>query len=544
MDNITILLFFNIIIISLSFYFKKNIIIIYPFILLVLLTMYINMKYKINNEIIEGYEDKEISKFWDEIGDEVITDIDINLFGRINEVIKLLIDLEKTEEDILYGDKQCKGEFTTKLSDKQCGYNIYDDSTYIVSEPGINCEYPPGHVERKYKPLCKLDETCELDQDCKLGVCHNNKCKMDFECSSDSLEDCDKGGCENLNKIFGDNTYTFERNKCKSNKCREDTYYECDTKKSCLSLGYNYEWDPNSNIPCKFKNTEVFMCSNYKCPKGYSPNTDNKDYTCKRKLATSELEKNIKNPYVTYDDKGNGYLNECSAQTCCHRNYTCGEYYSASYTVKCKKCPTDFTKNESCVKDCMSKNENNPYESYKNGSSTEMYYYYKKSLPEGKSLPIEKQKTFCNKLECNVGECTKQNICKCDNGTPAIGAKCTTDGSNICASCKVKDGYNLNETLNTCDKCELENAYIGLGCGDYKCAVVKYHAGPNSKDCSKISASNVCVQSWFGTNSSSGGYRCLWRNDRCVDRGGLQSGLHCPLKPIPTTAAVPLGART
>ncbi len=55
-------------------------------------------------------------------------------------------------------------------------------------------------------------------------------------------------------------------------------------------------------------------------------------------LLCPELEKNIKNPYVTYDDKGNGYLNECSAQTCCHRNYTCGEYYSASYTVKCKKC--------------------------------------------------------------------------------------------------------------------------------------------------------------------------------------------------------------
>jgi len=563
MINLCILLSFNIIIIILSYFFKNKIIVIYPFILLLFITMYIKLYYKKNYGLIEGFDKSEVDSFWDELDDENINDnFNNDLFGKINDVLKLLVKLEKTPEYELYGDKQCKGKFKITESDKTCGFDEYDEYKYVITEPGVGCKYPPGHTERKNKPLCKLKEPCVLDQDCDIGKCNKGICKRDFQCDSTKMENCDEEGCLKLNDTFGKGFYKYDKNikKCNKNPCTKEQYYDCDNEEDCTDLGYNFKWrgvKTGSELEklgkiygaafssqCVLMDNEVTRCSQHNCPSGYTVSEKNKNYKCKQKLSEKDKAKYPGNSTITTNEKGEMFIDECMDEVCCQPNYKCGDYYSGDFTnTKCKNCKDD----EKCPSCSSPTSASHPVYTnfYGNPSRPDRkpndmffpyFYNYKaeKKVTAGKKF---EEDNICSGLTCTEGECTKQNICKCDNGTPETGVKCTTNGSNICASCKVKDGYNLNKTLNTCDKCELKDANIDVGCGDYECAAVEYHAGPVLEDCSKISASNVCVQSWFGTNSSLGGYRCLWRNDRCVNRGGLKPDLHCPLKPIPKAVA-------
>ena len=73
MSNIYLLILFNIIIIFLSYKFKKNIVIIYPFVFILLITLYIQLHYKKNTE---GFIDdnneisEEVYSIWDRLNDD------------------------------------------------------------------------------------------------------------------------------------------------------------------------------------------------------------------------------------------------------------------------------------------------------------------------------------------------------------------------------------------------------------------------------------------------------------------------------------------
>ena len=134
----------------------------------------------------------------EEIDQELFKEIASSIFqtGKFDDVKlgrdgnALLIDLEETDEDKKYGDQKCKGKFKITKSQRECGYNVYDEYQYVITEQGIGCEYPPGHKQRKYKDLCNLNEECVLDQDCERGKCVNEQCKMEFECSTNMLDNC------------------------------------------------------------------------------------------------------------------------------------------------------------------------------------------------------------------------------------------------------------------------------------------------------------------------------------------------------------------
>ena len=99
MRDISILILFNIIIIYLSYEFKNNIIIIYPFIFIFLITLYVQLIY---NKNIEGFINndnemrKQVYSFWDRLNDETLEEDNRNLIDKINIFLKKFISVEKT----------------------------------------------------------------------------------------------------------------------------------------------------------------------------------------------------------------------------------------------------------------------------------------------------------------------------------------------------------------------------------------------------------------------------------------------------------------
>jgi len=93
-SNIKLLLSFNIIIIFLSYYFKKYTIIIFPFVFIFLITMYLQLHYKNN---IEGFIDDneradEIYSMWDNLNQDTFEETGNDLLKKINTFLRSMIE--------------------------------------------------------------------------------------------------------------------------------------------------------------------------------------------------------------------------------------------------------------------------------------------------------------------------------------------------------------------------------------------------------------------------------------------------------------------
>lgn len=93
-NNLSLLILFNIIIIFLSYYFKKNIIIIFPFIFIFLITLYLQLHYKKNIEgFIDDYERAdEIYSLWDNLDQDTFEETGNDLLEKINKFLGLMIE--------------------------------------------------------------------------------------------------------------------------------------------------------------------------------------------------------------------------------------------------------------------------------------------------------------------------------------------------------------------------------------------------------------------------------------------------------------------
>ena len=247
MSNIKLLILFNIIIIFLSFQFKNNIIIVYPFIFILLISMFIKLIYKKNIEGNFYDKDSEIFSFWDRLNDETPLEeensINNIVLNKINQFISLIMEVEKKGEEE-YDKIKCEGRFVKKASKKKCGYNAYNEKVYEITKPGINCDHRDGYSERDFLPRCRLDEKCDSDRDCEKGKCHRGKCQIEFGCSPHKLDNCKESECDKLNEHVGIDKYAFKDGKCKSNSCNADQFYNCD-EEGCMNLGYKFQWYDN-----------------------------------------------------------------------------------------------------------------------------------------------------------------------------------------------------------------------------------------------------------------------------------------------------------
>ena len=93
-SNLSLLILFNIIIIYLSYYYKNNIIIIFPFVFIFLITLYLQLHYKNN---IEGFIDDnergdEIYSMWDKLDQDTFEETGNNLLEKINKFLGLMVE--------------------------------------------------------------------------------------------------------------------------------------------------------------------------------------------------------------------------------------------------------------------------------------------------------------------------------------------------------------------------------------------------------------------------------------------------------------------
>ena len=93
-SNLSLLILFNITIIFLSYYFKKNIIIIFPFVFIFLITLYLQLHYKKN---IEGFIDDnergdEIYSMWDKLDQDTFEETGNDLLKKVNKFLGLMVE--------------------------------------------------------------------------------------------------------------------------------------------------------------------------------------------------------------------------------------------------------------------------------------------------------------------------------------------------------------------------------------------------------------------------------------------------------------------
>jgi len=460
MSNIKLLILFNIIIIFLSFQFKNNIIIVYPFIFILLISMFIKLIYKKNIEGNFYDKDSEIFSFWDRLNDETPLEEEKEnssnniILNKINQFIDLIMEVEKKGEEE-YEKIKCEGRFVKKASKKKCGYNAYNEKVYEITKPGINCNHRDGYSERDFLPRCRLDEKCDSDRDCEKGKCHRGKCQIEFGCSPHKLDNCKESECDKLNEHVGTDKYAFKDGKCKSNSCNADQFYNCD-EEGCINLDYKFMWDEEDK-ECKNREYDVNTCSQYSCPKGYS--NFNGEYQCKRKLSRGELQSKLEQ---NCDENGNsegckdfelneedeGFISECNRNVCCMKNYTCDKYFAPN-DVNIEGCDECTDPDGDCVEKCFHDETLESYKYYENGVEKTKYYNYK----EGKGtdiFPAELGSKYCSGLNCTKGECTQ----KCESLDEE--KKC---GDNGCQWC---DGIGCNEKDTVCSDLCIKK----LNCGE------------------------------------------------------------------------------
>jgi len=463
MSNIKLLILFNIIIIFLSFQFKNNIIIVYPFIFILLISMFIKLMYKKNIEGNFYDKDSEIFSFWDRLNDETPLEEENSsnniILNKINQFISLIMEVEKKGEEE-YEKIKCEGRFVKKASKKKCGYNAYNEKVYEITKPGINCNHRDGYSERDFLPRCRLDEKCDSDRDCEKGKCHRGKCQIEFGCSPHKLDNCDEAGCDKLNEHVGIDKYAFKDGKCKSNSCNADQFYNCD-EEGCINLDYKFMWDEEDK-ECKNREYDVNTCSQYSCPKGYSNFND--EYQCKRKLSRGELQSKLEQ---NCDENGNsegckdfelneedeGFISECNRNVCCMKNYTCDRYFAPTgKDISDCNCGEDGN----CGDNCYEGETLDSYKYYVNGEEKTQYYNYKDNID--KDGKIFKGENICNGLNCTKEECTQQ--CSDFDGKEE---ECDGTGCNYClgncfsesetpVGCPYENCSGVDNASDVCDK--------------------------------------------------------------------------------------------
>ena len=201
------LIIFNIIIIFLSFTFKKHIIIFYPFLLLFMLSYETILK----NKLVEGnFQDdlyKSISNFKDE-------EEKMNLpLGKIEKILEKM--LEKFSGTKMTDDNKCEGEFyINKLTNKECGEGFNERSYKIIHEGDGNCLHSKLYKEKVPLPPCKFNEECDTDLDCESNNCSEGRCINKLNCNENILSGCNRRSCLALNSGLDRSQSCFSGRMC------------------------------------------------------------------------------------------------------------------------------------------------------------------------------------------------------------------------------------------------------------------------------------------------------------------------------------------
>jgi len=338
MNDYIKLIIFNLVMIFLSFNFKKYIIIFYVFLMLIMLSYEMMLK----NKLIEGNYQEELFKSLD--------NLDYNRPQLELPLDKMSLILEKmlekiTGEEIFKKSKECKGEFViNKLTNKTCGDGFNERVYKILDRGDGDCLHSELYKEKVPLRPCGYAEKCDKDLDCKSNKCNDGFCGFELDCSETMLSGCGYDSCMALNDDLDKSLYYWENNECKVNPCNENSYQQCD-EGGCNDLSYRFSYD-----------TETKQCKEVINEEGES-NTE----------PTS-----MENTYQQYLDEG-GYDNVCNPdsykETCevgndlQPRYYCKGDYVKSDDSIdgdnnRCKNFIFDSNKLRNAVREWVSDRDN------------------------------------------------------------------------------------------------------------------------------------------------------------------------------------------
>ena len=241
MNDYIKLIIFNIVMIYLSYKFKKNIIIFYVFLMLIMLSYEMMLK----NKLIEGNYQEELFKSLD--------NLDYNRPTLELPIDKMSLILEKMLEKItgkekLKKGKECKGEFViNKLTNKTCGDGFNEKVYKILDKGDGDCLHSELYKEKVPLRPCEYAEKCEKDLDCKSNKCKEGICDFELDCSETMLSGCGYDSCLALNDGLDKDLYYWYDGECNVNPCNENTYEECD-EGGCEDLSYRFEYNKELKI--------------------------------------------------------------------------------------------------------------------------------------------------------------------------------------------------------------------------------------------------------------------------------------------------------
>ena len=235
MDDYIKLIIFNIIIISLSFIFKKNIVFLLMFSLMFILTYMVILK----NKLIEGNFQEELFESLD------YADSDKQILRLPLDKISLILEkmLEKLSGTKIENKNKCKGVFIiNKLTNKSCG-DGFNERVYKVLDKGDgDCLHSELYKEKTPLRFCGYEEKCEKDLDCKSNRCNDGLCDFELDCSETMLSGCKYDSCLALNSDLDKDLYFWSDNKCNANPCNKNDFKMCD-EGECNDLSYRFKYD-------------------------------------------------------------------------------------------------------------------------------------------------------------------------------------------------------------------------------------------------------------------------------------------------------------
>ena len=510
MNDYTKLIIFNIIIISLSFLFKKNIVLFYVFLLIFLLMFILTYMMILKNKLIEGNYQEELFESLDSVdSNKLLLRLPLDKISLILETM-----LEKLSGTKIENQNKCKGEFIiNNLTNKSCG-DGFNERVYKILDPGDgDCLHSELYKEKIPLKFCGYGEKCEKDLDCKSNSCNGGLCDFELDCSETMLSGCKYDSCLALNNGLDKDLYFWSDNKCNVNPCNKNDFKMCD-EGGCNDLSYRFKYDKETK-QCN----EIINGSGESTTEPESMEETYQRYTEAGGHDEICVDLDVKSCSVGADLQPRYY---------CKDGYWNGEGETRGTHNECEECPPGFAGTEGNCKQCPVKSVSNANRTKCVACEPGLISLRGKCSTCSDGTEYNDDMNAC--VACPPGFAGTEGICSaCSDGKhPTVDMSACEDcppgqiwAEGICSTCS--DGTEYNSDKRACEACH--SGFAGTE-GNCKQCPVKFVSNDNRTKCvacapGLISLGGKCSTCSDGTEYNSGTGACEACQGAYVGTGGL-----------------------
>ena len=467
MNDYTKLIIFNIIIISLSFLFKKNIVLFYVFLLIFLLMFILTYMMILKNKLIEGNFQEELFESLDYVdSNKQISRLPLDKISLILETM-----LEKLSGTKIENQNKCKGEFIiNNLTNKSCG-DGFNERVYKILDPGDgDCLHSELYKEKIPLKFCGYGEKCEKDLDCKSNRCNDGLCDFELDCSETMLSGCKYDSCLALNNDLDKDLYFWSDNKCNANPCNKNDFKMCD-EGGCNDLSYRFKYDKETK-QCN----EIINGSGESTTEPESMEETYQRYTEAGGHDEICVDLDVKSCSVGADLQPRYY---------CKDGYWNGEGETRGTHNECEECPPGFAGTEGNCKQCPVKSVSNANRTKCVACEPGLISLRGKCSTCSDGTEYNDDMNAC--VACPPGFAGTEGICSaCSDGKhPTVDMSACEDcppgqiwAEGICSTCS--DGTEYNSDKRACEACH--SGFAGTE-GNCKQCPVKFVSNDNRTKC-------------------------------------------------------------